>query len=169
MNKKILFAVMGVAAVGAIATGCEQKKEEGNNNQNNNEPAKAEDKKLVCTLTESSEEDHTEEVKYTFNFKEDDFDKVTLLGTFKYKSGKYDEKQADDLAKECTDDLKDAKGLTCNVQRSGSSIWITYQFTIADLNDAGKEAAEKAGLDELSGKKYDEIKTVLTAGGFKCE
>ena len=170
MNKKILFAVIGVAALGAVTSGCQKKEGEANNNsQNAVEPTKAqEDKKLNCTLTET-EDKYTQDVKYTFNFKGDDYNKVTVVSTTKYKSGKYDEKTADKYADECNNALKDAKGFTCNVQRSGASIYVTYQFTIADLNDVGKKNAEEAGLKELEGKKYDDVKSSLTAGGFTCE
>ena len=67
------------------------------------------------------------------------------------------------------EDLKDAKGFSCNVQRSGASIWITYQFTMAELNDKTKTLAEESGIKELEGKNLDDAKSTLTTAGFKCE
>ena len=169
MKNRFFMVFLFAIALVTLTVGCE-KKEENNNNNNNNNQQQVEDKKLICTLSEK-EDKYTEETKFTYNYKGDEFNKVTVQGTYKYNSGKFDEATYKKYADECKKDLEDTKraGFTCNVQSSGSSIWVTYQFTIAELNDDSKKLAKEAGIDELSGKKIDEAKSILEAATFTCE
>ena len=166
MNKRLVLSFMCLIALLTLTVGCEKKEEDINNNNNNN--TQEEEKKLVCSMSEE-EESYKEEIKYTINYKGDSYDKITVMGTMKYNSGKFDETDANELADVCNADNKSAKGVSCNVQRSGSSIWVTYQFTMADLDEAGKTKSEEFGIDEFGNKKYDELKSLMETAGFKCE
>ena len=172
-KKKIILSIISLAAITTLLTGCTEKKEENNNNNNNNqaqEPVKEpEEKKLVCTLTEDEDEDVTEEIKYTINYKGDSYNKVIAVSTMIYKDGKYDEDTATELANDCNKDLIEAKGVSCNVQKSGARIYTTYTLTIADLDEAGKKVAEKMAVNEFDNKKYDDLKELLTSAGYKCQ
>ena len=175
MSKKVLLSLFSLAAIVTLMTGCENKKNEENNNNNNNnnnqqanEPV-VEEKKLVCTLTEDDDEDVTENIKYTIYYKGDTYEKVTLESTQIYKSGKYDEEAATEMADQCNADLKKAKGVSCNVQKTGARIIGTYIFTLANLDEEGKKLSEEAGIDEFDNKKYDDLKELLTSAAFKCD
>ena len=165
MKNRIFMLFLFAVALVTLTVGCEKKEENKNNNQQT-----VEEKKLICSKTET-EDKYTEEYKFTYNYKGDEFDKVTVQSTTKYKSGTYDEKTYKKYADECKEalDKTSKKGFTCNVQGSGSSIWVTYQFTMADLNDEGKKFAKEAGIDELNGKKIDEAKSTYEAAGFTCK
>ena len=163
--KKYLLSLLCLVLVVTLTVGCEKKEEQ---NQNNNEQnTQQEDKKLTCTM-DDEEDKYKQETKYTINYKGDSVEKVVLQGTMKYTSGKYDEKAASKYADECNADLKKAKGISCNVQKSGSSIWVTYEFKLADLDDAGKEIADDSGINEFKEKSYDDTKSLLETAGFKC-
>ena len=170
MKNRILMVLMLAVALVTLTVGCDKKEENNNNNNNNNNQQQIEDKKLVCSKSEK-EDKYTEEFKFTYNYKGDAYDKVTVQSTTKYNSGKYDESTYKKYSDECKKALEDTKkaGFTCNTQASGSSIWVTYQFTIADLNDASKKLAKDTGIDEVSGKKLDEAKTIYEAAGFTCQ
>jgi len=163
MKKKVLLSVMILGALVTV-TGC-GKKDDNKSNENTTTTAAA-TKKLTCTM-EETEKKSTETIKYVFNFKDTVYDKVSVIDTIKFTSGKYDEKTATDAEKECASALKH-KGITCNVSKSGASIYITYQFTIEQMDDETKKLYKEAGLEELDGKTYEEIKSTLTAATFTC-
>ena len=171
MKNRVLFVLLFAVALVTLTVGCEKKEENNNNNNNNNnQQQQVEEKKLICSNSEK-ESKYTETFKFTYNYKGDEFDKVAIESQTKYNSGTYDEKTYKKYGDECKEALETTKraGFTCNVQASGSSIWVNYQFTMADLNDASKKMAKEAGIEELSGKKIDEAKTILEAAEFTCE
>lgn len=165
MNRRILFAILAVGSLALVATGCEKK--ESQTQTETTTTTAEQDKKLTCTLDEE-EDGVKEEVKYIFTYKGEDFKFVTLQGTFIYKD-KYDDAKATELADECNKDLKDQKGVTCNVQKTGSRIYVTYQFTIDKLDENGWKIAKDAGIEELKGFKYDKLKETLEAAEFTCK
>lgn len=168
MKNRIFMTFLFALALVTLTVGCE-KKEENNNNNNNTQPV-AQEKKLICSNSEK-EDDYTEEIKYTYNFKDEKINTVTMLSTTRYNSGKYDEKTSNKYAEDCNEALELTKkaGFTCNVQSSGSSIWVTYQFTLADLNEDSAKIAKENGVDEVKDKSYDELKSLFETGGFKCQ
>ena len=172
MKNRVLMVLVFAVALLSLAVGCGKKEENNNNetnNNNNNQQPAVEEKKLECSSSEKDSKT-TEEFKFTYNYKGDNFDKVTVQSTTKFTSGKFDEKVYKEYGDECKEALEKTKkaGLTCNVQASGSSIWVTYQFTIADLNKESKEYASKLDIDKYEGKKIDEVKSSLETNGLTC-
>lgn len=169
MKKKLLLAVFGVAALTTLATGCDKKEEEQNNNNNNQQQEqKVEDKKLNCSIVEK-EDKYTETIRYNFTFKGESLEKVVLSVSDKYSGDKYDEKDAKKAQDECKESNSKNKGVSCNVVTSGSLITGTYTFTMANLDENGKKMATEAGLDELTGKNYDDLKAYLEKATFECK
>ena len=166
MNRRILFAILAVGSLTLVATGCEKKNTENKGEETTTTTA-AQDQKLTCTLTED-EEGYKEETKFVYTYKEGKLSFVTLQGTMIYKD-KYDEKTATKLGDECNADLKDQKGVTCNVQKTGSRIYVTYQYTINKLDDKGWKLAEEAGIKEVKDFNFDKLKSTMEAATFTCK
>ena len=166
MNRRILFAILAVGSLALVATGCE-KKTENKSEETTTTTTAAQDKKLTCTM---EEEDNgvKEEIKYIYTYKSDKLSFVTLQGTMIYKD-KYDDKEATKLADECNADLKDQKGVTCNVQKTGSRIYVTYQYTIDKLDEKGWKLAKDAGIEEVKDFDYDKLKSTMEAATFTCK
>ena len=165
MNRRILFAILAVGSLALVATGCEKK--ENKTEDTTTTTTVAQDKKLTC---ESSEEENgvKHELKFIYTYKEGKLSFVTLQQTNIYKD-KYDEKDATKLGDECKADLKDEKGVTCNVQKTGSRIYTTYQYTIDKLDENGWKLAEKAGVKEVKDFDYDKLKSVMEAAQYTCK
>ena len=171
MKNRILVVFLFAVAVVSLAVGCQKKEENNNNNNNNNQQQEVKEKVLTCSVT-TKEDKYTQTNTYTLSFKSESesFYKASVQGQMKYNSGKFDEATYKKLSEQCKKDLEDTKkaGFTCNAQSSGSSIWLTYQFTMADLNDASKKLAKESALDEVNGKKLDEVKSAYEGAGFSC-
>ena len=166
MNRRILFAILAVGSLALVATGCEKK--ENKAEETTTTTTVAQDKKLTCEMTETQDNGVKNEVKYIYTYKSDKLSFVTLQGTMIYKD-KYDEKDATKLGDECNADLKDQKGVTCNVQKTGSRIYVTYQYTIDKLDEKGWKLAEDAGIKEVKDFDYDKLKSTMEAATFTCK
>lgn len=165
MNRRILFAILAVGSLALVATGCDKKENKAEDTTTTT--TAAQDQKLTCTMSED-EEGYKEETKFVYTYKEGKLSFVTLQGTMIYKD-KYDEKTATKLGDECNADLKDQKGVTCNVQKTGSRIYVTYQYTINKLDDKGWKLAEEAGIKEVKDFDFDKLKSTMEAATFTCK
>lgn len=170
MKNRIFMLFMFAVALVTLTVGCEKKEETKNNDNNNNNQQVVEDKKIICTMTDNDKKS-SEESKFTYSYKGNTLEKITTEGTISYNSGKYDASAYENYSNKCKSDLENTKkaGFTCNVQASGSSIWTTYQYTVADLNDEGKVLVRSTMYNDIKDKTIDEAKTIIEKEGFKCE
>ncbi len=164
MNKKLLLGLfVSTAALGLAGCNKEEKKEEPKQEQKQEQ--KVEDKKLTCSLV-----DNTDTMKYSFTFSDENsaFSKATLTVTTKYDSDKTTSKKYEEAKKEIAEYNK-AKGITANTQSSGTTVTNTVTFTVKDLDDKAKKYYEEAGLKELDGKNYNDIKSSLEKNTWTCK
>ena len=172
MKNRILGVFLFAVALLTLTVGCEKKEENNNNNNNNNnQQEEAKEKVLTCSASEEeSKYKQTNTFTLTFKNETDAFYMAKVEGQMKYNSGKFDEATYKKASEECKKDLEDTKkaGFTCQASSSGSSIWLSYTFKMAELNDAGKKLAKEAGLDEVNNKKLDDAKKVYEDAGFSC-
>ena len=165
-NRRILFAILAVGSLALVATGCEKKENKAEDTTTTTTTAA--EKKLTCEMDE--EDDGVKEnIKYAYSWNGDKMEKVTLTMARIYKD-KYDEKDYKDAADECKKLLDSPhKGFTCNAQASGSRIYVTYSFTLADLDEDSSKIAKDAGVDEMKDLTYDKVKSTLETATFTCK
>lgn len=159
MKKKVLLGMMLSTALFTMA-GCNDNKNE--NKEEKKEEQKVETKRLICSSTEDGET-----IRYTLTYEGNTYNKAAAMSTTKYKSESATKKAYDKLV----DDIKkdnSLKGVSANAQYSGTSVTVSYTFTIADLEEDGKKLYEETGLKELDGKSYDDAKSLLETAQFKC-
>ena len=167
MNKRILFAILAVGSLALVATGCEKKENKSDDTTTTTTTTTAE-KTLTCEMDE--EDDGVKEnSKYAFSWNGDKMEKIDLSMSFTYKD-KYDEKDYKDAADECKKLLDSPhNGFTCNAQASGSKIYVTYSFTLAELDEKSSKIAKYAGIDEVKDLAYDQVKSTLEKATFTCK
>ncbi|MBR1416979.1 MAG: hypothetical protein IJ572_04100 [Bacilli bacterium] len=163
MKKKILLgALIATATLSLVGCGKKEEKKE----ETKPVEQKEESKLLICSMTED-EEEYVKTVKYTLTYDGNAYSKAIASVQNKYESEstakKEYEKVAEDVKKVNTN-----KGVSANVQTSGTSVYLTYSFVIKDLDDEAKKSYEETGLKELDGKSYDEVKSLLESISFKC-
>ena len=164
MKKKLLLSALLATATLSVA-GCGEKKEEKKEEQNQEQ--KVETKKLTCTMTDE-DKTSTDTIKYTLTYDGDTYSKATVSISAKYKTEKDAKKEYEKVSKEVKN-VNEGKGISANVQTSGTSVYTTYMFTVKDLDDKAKKTYEEAGLKEIDGKSYDDVKSLLEKASFKCQ
>ena len=147
-----------------IVVGCGKKDNNNNNTTISGQPTN--DKKLICSTTES-EKKYKETIKLTINYSEEKISKVSINSIYEYTSGKYDSKESKNQANDCTKALKN-RGVTCSTKSQGKEINTVYTFNLLQMDDVSRNMSIYSFFKELENEPYDSLKTKLEESNYLC-
>lgn len=160
MKKKLLVCIMALATVFAV-TGC-NKKDNNNGGETTTTQAEAQEVKLACEATVD-----TDTYKINITYKEDKVVKASFTSVEKYGSESEAKKAYASDAEEIKDVVKN-KGVLGSSSQSGTLVTNNVNFTVADLDDKGREMYEEI-FGTVKDKTLEDAKTQFTTNGYTCK